>query len=58
MLKPTKIFGELRDILPCYFTFQLGNDKGTGQTARMRRLVCAFDVRNQEKSGFLVSMLI
>ena len=58
MLKPTKIFGELRYILPCNFTFQIATDKGTNQTARMRRLICAFVVRNQEKSGFLVSMPI
>ena len=58
MLKPTKLFGELRDILPCYFTFQIANDKGADQTARMRRLICAFVVRYQEKSGFLVSMPI
>ena len=58
MLKPTKLFGELRDILPCYLTFQIANDKGADQTARMRRLICAFVVRNQEKSGFLVSMPI
>ena len=48
----------LRDIWPCYFTFQIANDKGADQTARMRRLICAFVVRNQEKSGFLVSMPI
>ena len=58
MLKPTKIFGELRDIWPCYFTFQIANDKGADQTARMRRLICAFVIRNKEKSGFLVSMPI
>ena len=58
MLKPTKIFGELRDIWPCYFTFQIGNDKSADQTGRMCRLICAFVVRNQEKSGFLVSMPI
>ena len=52
------LFGELRDIWPCYFTFQKENDKGADKTARMRRLICAFDVRNQEKSGFLVSMPI
>ena len=56
MLKPTKIFGELRDIRPCYFTFQIANDKGADQPARVRRLICVFVVRNQEKSGFLVSM--
>ena len=27
MLKPAKIFGELRDIWPCYFTLQIANDK-------------------------------
>ena len=53
-----KIFWELRDIWPCYFTFQIANDKGTDLTARMRRLLCAFVVCNQEKSGFLVSMPI
>ena len=58
LLKPTKIFGELRDIRPCYFTFQIANDKGAEKTAQMRRLVCAFVLRNQEKSGFLMSMPI
>ena len=58
MWKPTKIFGEFRNICPCYFTFQIANDKGADQTARMRRLICVFVVRNQEKSGFLVSMPI
>ena len=59
MLKPTKIFGELRDMLTlCRFTFQIANDKGADQTARMRRLICTFVVPNQEKSGFLVSMPI
>ena len=56
MLKPTKIFGELRDNCPCYFTFQIANDKGAEQNARMRRLMSAFVVRNQKKSRFLVSM--
>ena len=58
MLKPTKIFEELRDIWPCYFTLQIAKDKHADQTARMHRLICAFLVRNQEKSGFLVSMPI
>ena len=58
MLKPTKIFGKLRDILPCYFILQIANDKVADQTARMRRLVCTFVVRNQELPGFLVSMPI
>ena len=58
MLKPTKIFGELRDIWPCYFTLQIANDKCPDKTVRMQRLVCAFVARNQEKSGFLVYMPI
>ena len=58
MLNPDKIFRELIDIWPCYSTFQIANDKGADQTARMRRLICAFVVRNQEKSGFLVPMPI
>ena len=55
---PPKIFGELRDIWPGYFTLQITNYQGADLTARTRRLVCAFVVRNQEKSGFLVSMSI
>ena len=34
----------------------MANDKGTDQAVRMRRLICAFVVCNQEKSGFLVSV--
>ena len=36
-----------------YDTFQKANNKGADQTARMRRLVCAFVVRNPPKTGFL-----
>ena len=32
------------------------DNKGADQSARMRRLVCAFDVCNPLKSGFLASM--
>ena len=32
----------------------LSNNKGADQTARMRRLVCAFVVRKPPMSGFLV----
>ena len=39
MLKPNKI---LRDIWPSCFTFRIGNNKGTEQTALMRGLVSAF----------------
>ena len=49
MLKPTNTNGELRYIWPSCVTFQLAidapmgheiaNNKGSGQTARMRRLV-------------------
>ena len=35
-----------------YFTFQMTNDKGADQTARMRRLICAFVVRKQLNQGF------
>ena len=53
MLRPTTIFGELRDILPkCYFTFQIVNDIGADQTARMRRLDCAFVVVIKKSQGF------
>ena len=38
-----------------YGTFQLANNKGADQTARMRRLVCACVVRKPPKSGFLAS---
>ena len=31
------------------------NNKGADQTARMRRLVCAFVVRTTLKTGFLAS---
>ena len=31
------------------------NNKGADQTARMRRLVCAFVVRKPPKTGFLAS---
>ena len=46
MLKPTKMekYG--------YFPFQIGNNKGADQTARMRRLVCGFVVRKQQSQGF------
>ena len=50
MLKPTKN-GELRYYM--YHTFQIANNKGADQTARMRRLVCAFVVRQQKSQGFL-----
>ena len=37
MLKPPKIFGKLRDtgIKPDYLIFQIANNKGADQTARM-----------------------
>ena len=46
MLKPTKMenYG--------YFTFQIGSNKGADQTARMRRLVCAFVARKQQSQSF------
>ena len=34
------------------FTFQKANNKGADQTARMRRLVCAFVVCNRQSQGF------
>ena len=34
-----------------YHIFNKANNKGADQTARMRRLICAFDVRMQ-KTGF------
>ena len=36
-------------------TFKYGNNKGADQTARMRRLVCAFVVCKPPKTGFLAS---
>ena len=47
-----KLFRELGDIWPCFFTFQIVNNKGADQTARMRRLVCAFVVCKQQSRGF------
>ena len=44
--------GELRDIWTSYFTFQIVNNKGTDQTACMRRLVCTFVLRKQQSQGF------
>ena len=38
-----------------YDTFQKANNKGAGQTARMRRLVCTFVVRKHQNTCFLVS---
>ena len=35
--------------------FQKANNKGVDQTARMRRLVCAFAVHKPQKTGFLAS---
>ena len=45
--------GELRGTWPSYFTFQISNNKGADQTARMRRLVRAFVVRKLQSQGFL-----
>ena len=53
-----QIYLESLEISDLVTTFQIENDKCADQAARMRRLVCAFVVRNQEKSGFLVSMPI
>ena len=38
-----------------YDTFQLANNKGAVQTARMRRLECGFVVRKPPKTGFLAT---
>ena len=35
-----------------YFTFQIANNKGADQTARMHMLVCAFVVHKQQRQGF------
>ena len=35
-----------------YFTFQIVNNKGADQTARMRRLVCAYVIRKQQSQDF------
>ena len=35
-------------------SLELANDKGADQTARMRRLVCAFVVRKSPETGFLL----
>ena len=39
-------------------TIQAANNKGTDQTARMRRLICTFVVRIWHKTGFLMMRLI
>ena len=51
ILKSTKKerYGELIDIWPCFLK---SNNNGADQTARMRRLVCAFDVRKQQIQDF------
>ena len=41
-----------------YDTLQKVNNKGADQTARMRRLVCAFVVGIPPKTGFLASQPI
>ena len=51
-LKPLKN-GEFRDIWPN--NFQMENNKGVDQTARMRRLVCTLVVRKQQSQGFSLS---
>ena len=35
-----------------YFTFQIANNKGADQTARMRRLVCTFVVRKSHRGPY------
>ena len=47
-----KLFWELGDIWPSYFFFQIANNKGAEQTARMHRLVCAFVVCKQQSQDF------
>ena len=37
------------------YAFQIENNKGADQTARMRRLVCAIVFRKPPKTGFLMS---
>ena len=46
MLKPTKVKRRIKSYLAysSYITFQIANNNGADQTARMRRLVCAFVV--------------
>ena len=46
MLKPMENYG--------YFTFQIAKNKCADQTARMRRLICAFVVRKQQSQRFSV----
>ena len=36
----------------CYFTFQIAKNKGADQTARVRRLVCAFVFCKQQSKSF------
>ena len=42
---------EILEHLP-YFAIQMANNKGADQTARMRRLICAFVVRKHQSQGF------
>ena len=35
------------------FTFKIANNKGVDQTARMRKLLCAFVVHKQQRKSFL-----
>ena len=48
MLKPT----QKGRIMGTYL--QIANNRGAGQTARMRRLVCTFVVRKQRSQVFLL----
>ena len=47
-----KLFPELGDIWPGYFTFQIAINKGAEQTVGMHRLVCVFVVCKQRSQNF------
>ena len=47
MLKPT-----IKLRIQVTLLFQIANNKGADQTARMHRLFCAFVVRKEQSQGF------
>ena len=51
-MKPTKNIWRIKRYLTLLLYSSDCNDKGADQTVLMRRLVCAFVVHNQEKSGY------
>ena len=43
---------KMENVWPSFFNFQIPNNKGADQTARMCRLICAFVVHKQQSQGF------